>query len=49
MAVRFDKLFSDGARFRVSMRRVCDLAIAWLNVARKLKKLKSDHSLGLGL
>lgn len=40
---------SIGARFWVNMRRAFDLGIAERNVARKLKKLKSDHSLGLGL
>lgn len=32
MAVRFGKLFGNGARFRVNMQRAFDLAIAERNV-----------------
>ena len=32
MAVRFDKLFGNGARFRINMQRAFDLAIAERNV-----------------
>ena len=32
MAVRFGKLFGNGARFWVNMQRTCDLAIAEQNV-----------------
>ena len=32
MAIRFGKLFGNGARFWVNMRRACDLAIAEQNV-----------------
>ena len=32
MAIRFGKLFGNGARFWANMQRVCDLAIAERNV-----------------